>query len=49
MASSKKKASAKSSIKFRDLKSKKNPKGGFSQSSGGDRPTESDRYTKWID
>jgi len=29
MASSKKKASAKSSIKFKDLKSKKNPKGGL--------------------
>jgi hypothetical protein len=29
MASSKKKASAKSSVKFKDLKSKKNPKGGL--------------------
>ncbi len=28
MASSKKKASAKTSVKFKDLKSKKNPKGG---------------------
>jgi hypothetical protein len=36
MASAKHKASAKSSVKFKDLKSKKNPKGG---SSGGDRPT----------
>ncbi len=34
MASTKHKASAKSSVKFKDLKSKKNPKGG---SSGGDR------------
>jgi len=30
MASAKKKAGAKPSVKFRDLKSKKNPKGGFS-------------------
>ena len=29
MASVKKKAKAKSTVKFRDLKSKKNPKGGF--------------------
>lgn len=36
MASAKHKASAKSSVKFKDLRSKKNPKGG---SSGGDRPT----------
>ena len=29
MASAKKKAMAKSKVKFKDLKSKKNPKGGF--------------------
>jgi len=34
MASRKKKASAKPSIKFKDLKSKKNPKGGFDAGSG---------------
>jgi len=30
MASAKKKATAKSAVKFKDLKSKKNPKGGAS-------------------
>jgi hypothetical protein len=47
MASTKKKTSAKSSVKFRDLKSKKNPRGG--SSSGGDRPTESFKISKWVD
>jgi hypothetical protein len=41
MASPKKKATARTAVKFRDLKSKKNPKGGIS---GGDTPTES---LKW--
>jgi hypothetical protein len=44
MASTKKKVSAKASVKFKDLKSKKNPKGviSWSGSTGGDdSPTES--------
>ena len=44
MASTKKKVSAKASVKFKDLKSKKNPKGGISWSGstgGDDSPTES--------
>ena len=42
MASQKKKAAAKTAAKFRDLKSKKNPKGGtifWSGSTGGDDST----------
>jgi hypothetical protein len=43
MSSPKKKAAAKVSVKFKDLKSKGNPKGGgtFSGSGGGETPMES--------
>jgi hypothetical protein len=36
MPSQKKKATAKAAVKFKDLTSKKNPKGGWSGSQGGD-------------
>jgi hypothetical protein len=36
MSSQKKKASAKATVKFKDLTSKKNPKGGWSGSQNGD-------------
>jgi hypothetical protein len=36
MKSPKKKASAKTKMAFKDLRSKKNPKGGWSGSTGGD-------------
>jgi len=44
MASAKQKATAKTAVRFRDLKAKKNPRGGTS--SGGDRPTESLKFLK---
>jgi len=45
MSSAKKKAKAKTAVKFKDLRSKKSPRGG---SSGGDRPQESMKYFKVI-
>jgi hypothetical protein len=36
MSSQKKKATAKASVRFKDLTSKKNPKGGWSGSQNGD-------------
>jgi hypothetical protein len=39
MASAKKKATAKPGVRFKDLKSRTNPKGGWSGSGGGGDPS----------
>jgi hypothetical protein len=47
MASQKKKASAKTSVKFKDLKSKSNPKGGSSLKI--DSTNTSSKFAGWIE
>ncbi len=44
MATEKKKATAKTNVKFKDLSSKKNPKGGWSGSQGGDDLKVADKH-----
>jgi hypothetical protein len=48
MASSKKKAKTKTAVKFRDLKSKRNPKGGASTGGGGGKSLQSVEFFKVI-